>query len=78
MAEKDNCSSPASIRSSISDPESEFESASSSEDEEEMTGQIQPYMFEPRRAVRDSDDQNSEEEIEDDQENNERLRNLNW
>ena len=57
MAEKDNCSSPASIRSSISDPESEFKSESSSEDEEEMTSQIQPYMFEPRWAVRDSDDQ---------------------
>ena len=78
MAEKDNCSSPASIRSSISDPESEFESESSSEEEDEMTGQKQQYMFEPRRAVRDSDAQNSEEEMEADQENNERLKNLNW
>ena len=64
MAEKDNCSSPASIRSSISNSESEFESESSSVKEEEMTGQIHPYMFEPRRAVIDSNAQNSEEEIE--------------
>ena len=35
-------------------------------------------MFEPKQAVRDSDAQNREEEMEADKKNNECLRSLNW
>ena len=62
--------------SSSSDLESEYDSDSSSTSDDNLPAQIQPYMFEPRRAVVDRP--NEEENMDAEEDNDYRLGNLDW
>ena len=69
--ESENCF----CSSSSSDLESEYDSNSTSDDN--LPAQIQPYMFEPRRAVVDRPNE-EEENMDAEEDNDYRLGNLDW
>ena len=62
---------------SSSDLESEYDSDSSSMSDHNLPAEIQPYMFEPRRAVVDRPNE-EEENMDADENNDHRLGNLDW
>ena len=63
--------------SSSSDLESEYDSDSNSTSDDSLPAQIQPYMFEPRRAVVDRPNE-EKENMDAEEDGDHRLGNLDW
>ena len=65
------------VKTPFADLQSEYDSDSSSTSDNNSRAQIQPYMFEPRRAVVDRPNE-EEENMDAEEDNDHRLGNLDW